>query len=359
MPRPPETPDVRASKALAYILRHGAEKEGLHIRSDGYIKLAAVLARPKMREIDLETVLRLVSENAKQRFQLMYGYDPSPLPPKKKKVQQISKKKLRAMKDAQAQAQAQVEAHTSVEERGNAAGIKSNATTPAKLESPLADAAEIDNIQSALNKASLDPHLEAQPQPESTELPLVELPLPNPHGEDESSSDPSSSTSTASTAAAAVAGGIKGEYFIRATQGHSINLESTAHLEQITADDEAARKKVGLMVHGTRWELYETLKSQGLSRMTRQHVHLAPSFQGAIVPRPNSTLYIYLSLPKLLEAGIPVYVSHNGVVLTPGNEEGIVHREFWAKAVRKQSAKRLVVWEEGKEVEREMTEDEE
>ncbi|OCF33370.1 hypothetical protein I316_04789 [Kwoniella heveanensis BCC8398] len=353
MPRPPETPDVRASKALAYILRHGAEKEGLHIRSDGYIKLAAVLARPKMREIDLETVLRLVSENAKQRFQLMYGYDPSPLPPKKKKVQQISKKKLRAMEDAQAQAQAQVEAHTSVEERGNAAGSSSVHVS--------VDGG-VDQAQQAARtgpKASLDPHLEAQPQPESTELPLVELPLPNPHGEDESSSDPSSSTSTASTAAAAVAGGIKGEYFIRATQGHSINLESTAHLEQITAEDEAARKKVGLMVHGTRWELYETLKSQGLSRMTRQHVHLAPSFQGAIVPRPNSTLYIYLSLPKLLEAGIPVYVSHNGVVLTPGNEEGIVHREFWAKAVRKQSGKRLVVWEEGKEVEREMTEDEE
>lgn len=43
MPRPPETPDVKASKGLAYILRHGAEKEGLHIRSDGYIKLADVV----------------------------------------------------------------------------------------------------------------------------------------------------------------------------------------------------------------------------------------------------------------------------------------------------------------------------
>lgn len=46
MPRPPETPDVRASKALAYILRHGAEKEGLHIRSDGYIRLDDVVSYP-------------------------------------------------------------------------------------------------------------------------------------------------------------------------------------------------------------------------------------------------------------------------------------------------------------------------
>lgn len=43
MPRPQEDPDVRNSKTLAYILRHGAEKEGLYIRSDGFIKLADVV----------------------------------------------------------------------------------------------------------------------------------------------------------------------------------------------------------------------------------------------------------------------------------------------------------------------------
>ncbi|WVF68877.1 hypothetical protein IAT40_003650 [Kwoniella sp. CBS 6097] len=372
MPRPPETPDVRASKSLAYILRHGAEKEGLHIRSDGYIKLADVLARPKMREIDLETVLRLVSENAKQRFQLMYGYDPSPPPPKKKKVQQVNKKKLRAMKEAQAAAHGQAQVPLDGESGdGNSAaaaagdeGDEERTTSnsgPVQIRNaanpiagrPQPDAAEIDNIQSALKKASLNAPSSSsssgvspesqQQQPESTELPLVEVPLPSDQ-QDEQGQD---------------ASGTKGEYFIRATQGHSINLESTAHLEQITIDDEEGRKKVGMMVHGTRWELYDTLKTQGLSRMSRQHVHLAPSFQGSIVPRPNSSLYIYLSLPKLLGAGIPVYVSHNGVVLTPGNEQGIVPRELWAKAVRKQGGKRVVVWENGEEVEREVGEDEE
>jgi RNA:NAD 2'-phosphotransferase (TPT1/KptA family) len=34
--RGPMTPDVRISKALSYTLRHGAEKEGLKLRSDGY-----------------------------------------------------------------------------------------------------------------------------------------------------------------------------------------------------------------------------------------------------------------------------------------------------------------------------------
>jgi RNA:NAD 2'-phosphotransferase (TPT1/KptA family) len=43
MPRPNDSPDVAASKTLAYILRHGAEKESLHIRSDGYILLDDVV----------------------------------------------------------------------------------------------------------------------------------------------------------------------------------------------------------------------------------------------------------------------------------------------------------------------------
>jgi 2'-phosphotransferase len=43
MPRPDDPPDVRTSKILAYILRHGAEKEGLAIRSDGFVKLNDVV----------------------------------------------------------------------------------------------------------------------------------------------------------------------------------------------------------------------------------------------------------------------------------------------------------------------------
>jgi 2'-phosphotransferase len=44
MPRPNDSPDVAASKTLSYILRHGAEKEGLPMRSDGLIRLADVVS---------------------------------------------------------------------------------------------------------------------------------------------------------------------------------------------------------------------------------------------------------------------------------------------------------------------------
>lgn len=36
---------VRISKALSYILRHGAVKEGIAIGPDGYVKLTDILAR--------------------------------------------------------------------------------------------------------------------------------------------------------------------------------------------------------------------------------------------------------------------------------------------------------------------------
>lgn len=34
-----EPPDVRASKALSYILRHGAAKESLTMRPDGFVRV--------------------------------------------------------------------------------------------------------------------------------------------------------------------------------------------------------------------------------------------------------------------------------------------------------------------------------
>lgn len=39
--------DVKISKSLSYILRHGAVKEGLEISSDGYVKLSDILSKPK------------------------------------------------------------------------------------------------------------------------------------------------------------------------------------------------------------------------------------------------------------------------------------------------------------------------
>ncbi|GMK54922.1 hypothetical protein CspeluHIS016_0115080 [Cutaneotrichosporon spelunceum] len=304
MPRPADSPDVAASKTLSYILRHGAEKEGLHIRSDGLVRLDDVLARPKVRNLKLDTdaVFRLVDENAKKRFELVYGYDPSAPPPKKKHVQPARKKRPPPPGYGP--------------KAGSAPAPGSGSPTPA----------EDVTIVAAV--------VEQNKEEEWTERPFVKLPPP------ESSFDSPEGGGVADADT-----GHTGQWYIRAVQGHSI-LEGTGHLQPLRADAEG-RERAGAMVHGTRWELWETLKDMGLSRMNRQHVHLAPSLSGPITPRNNSTLLIFLDLPKLLAAGIPVYAAANGVVLTPGDEHGTVPKEFWRKAVHVAKGTRRVVWEDG------------
>ncbi|KAI8388065.1 phosphotransferase KptA/Tpt1 [Radiomyces spectabilis] len=61
---------VRLSKTLSYILRHGAVKEKLNMRSDGYVALNELLARPKLKGVTQEQVEHVVKTNDKQRFHL-------------------------------------------------------------------------------------------------------------------------------------------------------------------------------------------------------------------------------------------------------------------------------------------------
>lgn len=85
--------------------------------------------------------------------------------------------------------------------------------------------------------------------------------------------------------------------------------------------------------------------------MARTHIHLAPALSDhAILPRPNSTLRIYLSVPALLAAGIPLYTSLNGVVLSTGDANGVITSGFWRKAERKVDGQWVTVWTDGKEV---------
>ncbi|TIB67838.1 hypothetical protein E3Q23_04095 [Wallemia mellicola] len=66
-----DSPDVRYSKTLSYILRHGALKEGLFIRKDGFIKVDDLLQRPKLKGLDYELLQHLVRTNDKKRYQLL------------------------------------------------------------------------------------------------------------------------------------------------------------------------------------------------------------------------------------------------------------------------------------------------
>lgn len=65
-----EDKDVRLSKSLSYVLRHGANQMGFEMSTDGFIPLEDLLAHPQFRSYSVDDVKRVVETNDKQRFKL-------------------------------------------------------------------------------------------------------------------------------------------------------------------------------------------------------------------------------------------------------------------------------------------------
>ena len=142
------------------------------------------------------------------------------------------------------------------------------------------------------------------------------------------------------------------DYLIRANQGHSIKVDTEGLLTPITPE---ANNIPTTVVHGTderAWPLI--LKGGGLRRMTRTHIHFASGLPTGFKPlasasgssveekkedsapvisgmRMSSTVLIYIDINAALAAGIKFFVSENGVILTEGNEQGVLPYEFFEK----------------------------
>ena len=173
-------------------------------------------------------------------------------------------------------------------------------------------------------------------------------------------------------------------YLIRASQGHSIHIDSASLLTPILPTDADFPAEV---VHGTSrsaWKLIQ--ESGGLSRMERQHVHFAKGLGSTYTakPKPNpnpnpsvskdgaraedqapessgeneegvpevqeetestkvisgmrnsATLFVWVDVRRSMEmGGLRWWKSANEVILTEGNEHGIVPLEFVKRAVQR------------------------
>ncbi|KAK3674763.1 tRNA 2'-phosphotransferase [Recurvomyces mirabilis] len=71
--RPPLTREVQVSKKLSWLLRHGAEKEGLQLQSGGFLNVRDVLQNRNIKsfKVTLDELRTIVEENDKKRFTLM------------------------------------------------------------------------------------------------------------------------------------------------------------------------------------------------------------------------------------------------------------------------------------------------
>ena len=153
-----------------------------------------------------------------------------------------------------------------------------------------------------------------------------------------------------------------GVVFIRANQGHSGSSGVDDELLLQRLDERTASELgggSGLAVHGTvmkNWPLI--VASGGLLRMTRNHVHMAPYMHAsasrsagewpqAAGLRSSSDVLIMVDVVGAIRAGTPMFLSHNGVVLTPGQgNEGLLPLEHFHSAMDRRTGRML--WLHGK-----------
>ncbi|KAJ1999918.1 hypothetical protein GGI04_004370 [Coemansia thaxteri] len=118
------------------------------------------------------------------------------------------------------------------------------------------------------------------------------------------------------------------QWYIRAVQGHSINLKQPP-LIKLTSETAPAS-----IVHGTMRHKVPLIQETGLNRMERTHIHFAtglPGEDGVISGmRQTANAYIYVDVARAMSDGIEFYTSENGVVLSKGvNDEGVIPAKYF------------------------------
>lgn len=141
------------------------------------------------------------------------------------------------------------------------------------------------------------------------------------------------------------------DWVIRANQGHSIAIESSALLSPITIEAGNVPEQV---IHGTYFAFYQRImETGGLQRMGRNHIHFStglPNDHRAVISgmRNDAEILIYVDIKKSLEDGILWWLSDNGVVLTEGNADGVLPTKFFLR-VEGRMGDVGVLWEDGEE----------
>jgi len=123
-----------------------------------------------------------------------------------------------------------------------------------------------------------------------------------------------------------------GTWYIRANQGHTLKVDE---LELRLVKDAS---EIPMAIHGTNLKAWQAISQKGLSTMGRNHIHIAagkPGASGVLSGmRTGSQVLIYINVAKAMEGGIKFSISANGVILTEGNQEGFLPKEYFEKVER-------------------------
>ncbi|CAK5267396.1 unnamed protein product [Mycena citricolor] len=141
-----------------------------------------------------------------------------------------------------------------------------------------------------------------------------------------------------------------GLWWVRANQGHSMPVESPRVADRVGVVLDLKRitsaAEVPMAVHGTTLAAWRQISSEGISRMTRQHIHLAQGLTGTVISgmRSSSEIVIFIDVERALDAGIAFFVSSNGVLLSPGNEAGYIAPRLFSDVRRAKSNGAVPRW---------------
>ncbi|CAB9504079.1 tRNA 2'-phosphotransferase 1 [Seminavis robusta] len=122
---------------------------------------------------------------------------------------------------------------------------------------------------------------------------------------------------------------------IRASQGHSLSfIDANLLLTPIPPEQ---LMQIPVIVHGTYRVPWETaIRTQGLNKMTRNHIHFASGLpQDGVISgmRRTSEIYIYIHAAKCAtKDDILFYQSANGVILTAGID-GCLPVEYFSHVI--------------------------
>ncbi len=126
--------------------------------------------------------------------------------------------------------------------------------------------------------------------------------------------------------------GEDGRLFVRANQGHSHGVAKIICDDEILLPISSSDELPEVIAHGTYFSSLPAIERDGLSRMSRAHVHLAenvPEAGGVISGmRKSCQVIVWVNARAAICAGLLFYRSSNGVILTPGDSDGYIKPEF-------------------------------
>lgn len=156
-----------------------------------------------------------------------------------------------------------------------------------------------------------------------------------------------------------------GKNLIRANQGHSLPIINDDQLLDLVRIDDNSDLVQRLIIHGTYLDKWEAIKENGLNRMSRSHIHFVPARNFKLEPtgqnskeslenagldqiaremcgfkckagiRPTSEVLIFIDMAHCAAktAEYKFYISHNNVVLTRGNPQGLIDPKMFLLCV--------------------------